>query len=98
MSDDHQMMRIYMDGLIARDVSVGTPIPDDDPYWSTPEGKASREKEAARKKARENDEIRMITLTEGGSIKWLEVTRARARELMEEGWEFDDETAGWASE
>lgn len=91
-------IRIYLEGLIRRDVSVGTPIPDDDPYWQTPEGKKAKSDAEARRKAYENDDLRLVSLTESGSIKYVQVDRAAVRKLMIEGWTFDDDTTKWANE
>jgi len=95
MNDDSKTIRFMLDGLISRDVSCGEPLPEDHPYWSSPEGKEAKEKAAASKKAYENDELRMVTLSEGGSIKIIEVNRARLRSLMGDGWVFDEETTKW---
>ena len=51
--DDQTTIRYYLDGLIRRDVSCGTPIPDDDPYWATPEGARAKADAAATRGGRD---------------------------------------------
>lgn len=87
-------LRIYLNGLIKRDVSCPPPPPKDSPYWQTKEGKAELERAEKFK----SGDLKMVWLRERGSIKLIEVDRAALRRLVTEGWQFDDETLAWANE
>ena len=41
---------------------------------------------------------RMVSLSEGGSIKWYSATKESVLRWITEGWSFDDETTTWANE
>lgn len=72
--NDLEIMLMFREGLIARDCEAPDPA-----YWQTTEGKKARADAEAKRAAFENDEVRIVSLTEPGTIKWIEVDRAGRR-------------------
>ncbi len=77
MTDNERVVRLFIQGIIDRDVSCDgiEPGPAIDP-----------------------SNQRMVTLSEGGTIKWCIATRRDILRWIEEGWVFDEETIDWAQE
>ena len=100
-TDDQQVIKIMLNGLIKRDVSA--PGPDKE-WLATPEGQAWEAKENDRLEARKRGDLRLVSLTDrhagddGFSLKMLEVDRAGCRNLRAQGYEFDAETTAWMDE
>jgi hypothetical protein len=98
-TDDQQVIRFMIDGLIKRDCEAPSPA-----AWAawiaTPEGQA----ELAKVELRKSGELRFVSLTErhadgdGFSLKYVEVDREALRRLMNDGWQFDVEFTAWGWE
>lgn len=88
-------IKMYLDGLIKRDCEALAP---DDPYWQSDEYKQHKATQEARAKKIAAGDLRMLNLTEPGSIRMTLADRAETRRLMTEGWKFDNETTAWAKE
>lgn len=94
-------IRIYTQGLINREPGVAPPrYPKDHPYWKTKDGYRERRREerfiARQKAAYARGDRMLVSLSEPGSIKWVEVDRPALHRLMAQGWTFDAETTKWA--
>ena len=87
-------IKCLLAGIIKRDCEG--PLPPDHPYWTTPEAIAARKHQDALRAARLRDDLRLVTLTESGSIKFVEVDRTGARRLIADGWVLDAATTAWA--
>lgn len=97
MSDELSMrdVRIYLDGLISRDPDA--PSLEALKRWQeSPEGKALMAKAAERKAAIARGDIIMVSLSEPGSLRYVETDRAGVRALMDDGWTFDEKTTAWS--
>ena len=81
-------VRIYLDGLITRNCEGPPPGTEHEP---TP-AQLQLQRELA------DDTRRMITMSEGGSIKYVAASREEIRRYTADGWTFDAETVAWAGD
>lgn len=72
-------IKLYLNGLIKRDVSTEGMRPDPDLVEA----------------AKPDGNRRAVWLTERGSLKLITVSREQARAMVADGWEFDEETMAW---
>jgi len=80
-------IKFMLHGLIARDCDGPTGPP-------TPEQEAQAK---AHREACERGDLVFLTLSSPGTIKYVEVDRAAARKLIEDGWRLDEKTTAWAN-